>query len=132
MTAIDFAKRTPAQQRQLVAGFARDGLPLNVRVKDGQTHRLRLIGTAQDGAERAKQRPDEFSERGSLLLAQFDRTGHWLALPLHEVLSLEPAELLPTDPRHPDYAPEAQVVRPIPVEAMAARKRRTPNQHDQL
>lgn len=110
---IDFLAKTPAQKRQAIAGYVADGKPYNVMLRNRSQLRLRFEGVAQDGSVAAPE-PDEWSERGSLAVCRFDYSGHYVIVPLSDIRELAVAELYPTDPRHPDYVAEPQVVKPLP------------------
>jgi hypothetical protein len=122
-----FRHLTKAQQRQLVTGMAAASTPLSVRMRNGETYDLVLLGVAQE--ERAES--DPYSQRGSLVMARFYYTTNYLVLRMADIASWEQLRLSAGDPNSPDYRPEAQVVRPIPPEAMAARKRGGENRHSQ-
>lgn len=96
-------------------------------MRDGATYSLVLLGVAQVEREEA----DPYSQRGSLLMARYYYTANHLVLRLADIDTLEPLALSPTNPDSPEYEPEPQVVRPIPPEAMAARKRGGENRHSQ-
>lgn len=64
-------------------------------------------------------------------MARFYWTANYLVLRLSDVEELELLPLSTTNPDSPEYEPEPQVVRPIPPEAMAARKRGGENRHSQ-
>lgn len=116
---------TPAQRRQIIQGFA--GKPLRVTMRDRSQHDLIIQALAQDECSEA----DQFSSKASLVVAKFYATPQLLVLRLTDLWSWEPLELNVTDPNHPDYTPETRVSRPIPVEAMASRKRGGTNRHEQ-
>lgn len=122
-----FRQLTKPQQRQLAAGYAASSTPLRVQMRDGLQHDLVLLGVAQE--ERSER--DPYSQRGSLLMARFYWTRNYLVLRLADIDDLEPLPLGETNPDSPGYEPEPQVVRPIPPEAMAARKRGGENRHSQ-
>lgn len=124
---MTFHSLTPAQRRQLVASYAVAGTPLRVTMRDRSQHDVVFQSIAQDERKEA----DEFSSRGSLAVARFYRTPQVLVLRLADLWSVEPLTLLPTDPNSPGYEREQQVVRPIPREALAARKTGGENRHAQ-
>jgi hypothetical protein len=128
MTAVNLSKRTPAQRRQLLTSFTVDGNPVRLTMRDGAHHDVELVGMAQEERSEA----DPYSQRGSLLVGRFYATKALLVLRLADLQSIELLELSPTDPNHPDYEREEQVVRPIPREALASRKTREATRHDQL
>lgn len=111
----------------LVAGYADHATPLRVRTRDGAEYDLVLLGVAQNERDEA----DPYSQRGSLLMSRFYWTANALVLCLADIEELEPLRLSKSNPDSPEYEPEPQVVRPIPPEAMAARKRGGENRHSQ-
>lgn len=122
-----FAKLTKPQQRQIIAGFAADSTPLAVTMRDGSEHRLILQGVAQDERTEA----DPFSDRGSLIVARHYLTPTLIVLRAVDIASLELHALPITDPRHPNYEAPTMVTTPIPVDAMASRRRGGTNRHEQ-
>lgn len=128
MSLIDLVARTGPQLRMLVGSWVASGAPMRITTRNGDRYDLIVLGIGQEERSSA----DPYSQRGNLLVCRFDATGALLVLRVADLATAEPMPLSPTDPRHPDYVVEAQVITPIAPEAMASRKRRQENRHDQL
>jgi hypothetical protein len=111
----------------LIGSWVASGRPMRITTRKGDRYDLVVLGVGQEERSSA----DPYSQRGNLLICRFDATGALLSLRIADLATAEPAPLSPTDPRHPEYVEERKVITPIAPEAMASRKRRTENRHDQ-
>jgi hypothetical protein len=126
--AREFWRMSMPQKRMLLAGYIAEGHKVPVMLEerdDPQPRKVELLMLARSSEE-------PWREGESLVVA---REVEWpyrvLVYKIATIRTLERSQWSITDPRHPDYEEQQQIVRPIPVEAMAARKRRQPNRHDQ-
>jgi hypothetical protein len=91
----------------LLQSFIGKRVRLYVRC-DNEGHDVTIEGLAMLGANGERSKP-------SVVVAKLFSDGRYITWDVPDVTDYQPLDFPPTDPRHPDYEVEPQVVTPLPL-----------------
>lgn len=115
-----FSELTLPQQRMLLDGWATSSSPvMRLTTRDGVSYDVRLQGRANLLSSQGVS-TDAKSNKTGHVVAQEYGSGMLAVFAMRDIAELEPAPLQITDPNHPDFEPEEQVVKPLAWERKVA------------